>query len=134
MSSDPAIDSLTSVNGALGEVSPARGLEGATGMNFPAFAPIFSDLFFSLLPTTEVTNFTHVRPFGGKSFSFANYEAKVILWNQIPTLGPQGRAATLLLQMTDIARMICMTVGRDHIGENGGSDLRRARLMPFTRT
>ena len=51
---------------------------------------------------------------------FANYEEKAILWRQISPLGPQKRAASLLLHMTDVAREVRMTVGKDVIGNARG--------------
>ena len=60
----------------------------------------------------------HVLSFDGNASSFAKNEEKVILWNQISTVGPQERDANLLLHMTDIERNVCMSVGKDHIGNS----------------
>ena len=69
---------------------------------------------------TEVTDFTHVPSFDGQASSFANYEEKAILWNQIPTLDARKRAANLLSHMADIARKVSMGVSKDFIGNNDG--------------
>ena len=63
----------------------------------------------------------HAPMFDGNASSFANYEEKVTLRNQIPTIGPQRRAANLFLRMTDVARMVCMSARRDAIGNADGA-------------
>ena len=62
----------------------------------------------------------HVPPFDGRAPSFANYERKVALRNQISPLDPQARAANLYLHRTDVARNVCMSVGKDVIGSAYG--------------
>ena len=44
----------------------------------------------------------------GRAPAFANYEAKVALWNQIPTTESQKPAPNLLLRMTDAAKAVSM--------------------------
>ena len=56
----------------------------------------------------------------GSASSFANYEEKVTSWGQISSLGPRKRAANLLLNMSDVARKVCMSVGKDDVGNAGG--------------
>ena len=65
----------------------------------------------------------HVPAFDGRASSFANYEAKVISRDQISTLGPQERSANLLLHMSDIARKVCMSVGKGSVGNVDGAAL-----------
>ena len=52
---------------------------------------------------SKVANVLYAPVFDGHASSVANYEEEVALWNQIPTMYPQKRAANLLLQMTDVA-------------------------------
>ena len=90
--------------------SCVRGLEGAAGgFRFP-----FEFVLF-LRPLAADRPNPHVPAFDGKACSYANYEEKAILRNQIPTVEPGKRAANLLLQMADIARRKCMAVGDAHI-------------------
>ena len=42
--------------------------------------------------------------FGGRAGSFANYEEKVVLRNQISAMDSRKRAAGLLFHVTDVAR------------------------------
>ena len=67
-----------------------------------------------------VTNAMRVPVFDRHASSFANHEGKVALWAQIPTTEPQKRAANLLLHMTDVAGRVCMSVGKDVIGNIDG--------------
>ena len=58
--------------------------------------------------------------FDGNASSSVIYEENATLRNQISALGPQGRVASRLLHMTDFARKVCMSVGKDDIGNAGG--------------
>ena len=113
---------------------PYRGLEDATGGFPPPSFSACSELSLNLYyrsPMSDVANFmsgvgrcqcrTSLPTFGGKASPLPNYKEKVILRNQISTLGPQKRAANLLLRATDIERKICMAAGRDYIGINDGA-------------
>ena len=71
----------------------------------------------------EVTNMMHLLTFDGHASSFANYEEKGILRDQISTLDPEKRAADLPLRMPDIARKVRMSVGEDSVGSVGGAGL-----------
>ena len=62
----------------------------------------------------------HVPTFDGRAYLFANYDEKAASRNQIPTLGPRKRATNLLLHMTGNARKVCISVGKDVIGDAGG--------------
>ena len=64
---------------------------------------------------------THVPTFDGEASSFANYEETASMRNQIATTDPRKRAANLLLHMTDIAREVRMSVGKDVVGNVGGA-------------
>ena len=75
-----------------------------------------------------------VPTFDGHASSFANYEENVISRNQISTLDPQKRAANLLLHVSDIARKVCVPVGKDSVGNADGVALilriSRGRFAP----
>ena len=83
---------------------------------------------------TEVANLMPVPPLGGRAISPANYEEKVIPRHQISTLEPGKRAAILSLLLADIARKVCVTVGKDQIGRKEGeqqiSRILRGRFAP----
>ena len=55
-----------------------------------------------------VTHMMHMPVSYGRAPAFANYEAKVALWNQIPTTESQKPAPNLLLRMTDAAKAVSM--------------------------
>ena len=63
-----------------------------------------------------------VPKFGGKAGPLANYEEKVTPWKRISTLGPEKKAAHLLLHMYDVARMVCLSVGRNGFGNLDGAE------------
>ena len=88
----------------------------------------------SFLPMSEVSSVTQVPVCDGHAASFANFEEKVTLWNRIPPMDPQERAADLLLHLTDAARIVCMSVGKDAIGSVDGvariSRILRERFAP----
>ena len=96
-------------------------LEGATDAVCIFGDPnVFAEFVCLSPPMAEVANYLHEPPFGGKASSFASYEEAVNLWNQNSTLEPGKRATNLLLHMTDIARTVCTTVNKDHIGNTHG--------------
>ena len=70
---------------------------------------------------------THVPVFDGHASPFANYEAKVALWNQISSMGPHKRAANFLLRMTVVARKVCMEqisrILRQHFAPDATDDI-----------
>ena len=70
---------------------------------------------------SEVANFTYAPSLDGKVSSFPIYEEKVIPLHRISTLGTRTRAANALLHMADIARKLCMAVGKGHLGNDGGA-------------
>ena len=82
---------------------------------------------------TEVAR-AEVPELGGNSGSFANYEAKETLWKKILTMGPDKKAAHLLLHMSDVARDFCVTAGEDVRGNSERADqiskISRGRLAP----
>ena len=61
-----------------------------------------------------------VPTFDGKRNSFPNYEEKVSIWRNISPLPPDQKASHLLLHMSDVARKVCLTVGKDVIGNMDG--------------
>ena len=67
---------------------------------------------------SEVTNFMHISFFAGEASWFATREEKVTSRNQISTFGSAKRAANLFLNMADVARKVCMTVGENCVGNN----------------
>ena len=72
--------------------------------------------------------------FDGRAGCFANYEEKVILRKRISTVGPEKNAAHLLLQMADVARKVCLSVGQDVIDNLDGAEqilkISRERFAP----
>ena len=70
----------------------------------------------------------------GRAGSFANLEEEAVLRHQISTTDPQKRAATLLLHTSDVARKLCMTVGKDVVGNIDGVmqilEIPRGRFAP----
>ena len=130
----PGEDFITLVNGTLGEdffrTGDLRMLRVGSPPSFSACSELSLNLYYRS-PMSDVANFmsdvgrcqcrTSLPTFGGKASPLPNYKEKVILRNQISTLGPQKRAANLLLRATDIARKICMAAGRDYIGINDGA-------------
>ena len=82
---------------------------------------------------TEVTH-TGVPKFDGHAGPFANYEEKVTLRKRLSTMGPGKKAAHLLLRTSDVARKVCLSVGRDFIenSENAEQILKisRERVAP----
>ena len=79
----------------------------------------FREFVFAHRRLVGVSNITPAGTFGGAASLFANYEEKVALWGQISTLGPRKRAANLLLNMSDVARKVCMSVGKGAVGNAG---------------
>ena len=67
-----------------------------------------------------VTTLTHVPSFGGQASSAANYEEQVALRNRIRPSDPRRRAADLFLHVSDVARKVCATAGKDAIDNNDG--------------
>ena len=61
-----------------------------------------------------------VPTFDGKRNSFLNYEEKVLIWRNISPLPPDQKASHLLLHMSDVARKVCLTVGKDVVGNMDG--------------
>ena len=64
----------------------------------------------------------HVPAFDGQRSSFLNYEEKVTLWGNISPLEPAKKAPHLLLHMADVARKVCLTVGKDVVGNIDGAE------------
>ena len=87
-----------------------RGLEGAAGFLSATVVSELLRVVFILLPMSGVTNFTHAPSFDGEASSSANNEQVAPPRNRISTLGPATRSASLLLNMADVARKVCMTV------------------------
>ena len=69
--------------------------------------------FFYLFHSSQMTGVTRLEApkFDGASTAFANYEEKVSIWKKIATLGPDKRAAHLLLHMSDVARKVLRAGG-----------------------
>ena len=61
-----------------------------------------------------------VPPSGGTGSPFASYEQQVIPRGQIPAQKPGEEAATLILQMRDFARHVCITLGMGHVMQPDG--------------
>ena len=79
-----------------------------------------------------VTSCMHVPSFDGKAPSFANYKEKVALWNRVSTTDLQQRGSHLPMNMTDIARKVCMTVGKGVVGSvDGVADILRILRKRF---
>ena len=82
---------------------------------------------------TEVTH-TEAPKFDGGGGSLANYEAKVLLWKRAPAMRPGKEAARLLLHTSDVARKVCLSVGRDVIDNLDGAEqisrILRERFAP----
>ena len=85
----------------------------------------------------------HVLTFEGRAFPYANYEEKDALRTQIATVDPPKRAASPLLHTAEIARRVCMSIGKDVSGNVAGvkqilrvrgDDLRRTQLAVSPRT
>ena len=76
----------------------------------------------------------HVPTFDGQRSSFLNYEAKVTLWKNISPLEPAKKASHLLSHMADVARKVCLTIGKDVVGNVDGAEqilsILRNRLAP----
>ena len=89
------------------------GLEGAT-QGFLFAAPNL------LYPASSSIPYSRVPSLGGKASSFASYGRQVIPRNRNPSIEPSKRAANFLLHMTDIARRVCVTIGRDPIVNDDG--------------
>ena len=110
-------------------------LRGAQCGNFlSSISKNLSDFF--LLPSLGMTEVAHteVPKFDGRARPFANYEEKVTLRKRTPALGPEKKAAHLLLHMSDVARKVCLPVGRDVIGNLDGAEqilkIPRERFAP----
>ena len=61
-----------------------------------------------------------VPSFDGKRESFLDYEEKVSIWRNISPLPPEQKASHLLLHMSDAARKVCMSIGKDVVGNLDG--------------
>ena len=83
-----------------------------------------------------MTDGTHAEGpnFVGNGGSFANYKKKVPLWKRVSTMGPETKAAHLLLHMSDVARDVRPSVGRDVIDNLDGAEkilkILRERFAP----
>ena len=81
-----------------------------------------------------MANMMHAPAFDGRAGSFATFGEKETLWNEIPTMGPDRRAANLLLHMSDVAREVCVAVGKDVVGNMHGAEqiskITRERFAP----
>ena len=90
---------------------------------FHFYPPLFSRLPKIVLlatRTTGVTTATQIPMCDGYATSYPNCGEKVTLWDRICPLGSQKRAATLFSHMSDVARRVCMTLGKDLILNNDG--------------
>ena len=58
--------------------------------------------------------------FDGKRSSFLNYEEKVLIRKNISPLLPEQKASHMLLHMADVARKVCLAVGKDVVGNAEG--------------
>ena len=107
---------LTVASGPFGEVFffRMRGLRALSAGFICVGSKLAIEFVFAWLPVSKVTNFLHVASFDGKACSRGGDEEDATLRSRMSTLGPQRRAANLLLRMTDIARKVCMAVGKDH--------------------
>ena len=61
-----------------------------------------------------------VPTFDGKKSSLLNYEEKVLTWRNISPVPPDQKASHLLLHMSDVARKVCLTIGKDVVGNVDG--------------
>ena len=83
-----------------------------------------------------MTDGTHAEGpnFVGNGGSFANYEKKVLLGKRVSTMGPETKAAHMLLHMSDVARDVCPSVGRGVIDNLDGAEqiskILRGRFAP----
>ena len=62
----------------------------------------------------------HVPTFDGQRSSFLNYEEKVLISENISPMGPAKKASHLFLHMADFARKVCLTIGKDVVGNIDG--------------
>ena len=79
-----------------------------------SFANLF--LFSCMVDHLQIV----VPSFDGKRNSFLNYEEKVLIWRNISPLPPDQKASHLLLHMSDVARKVCLTAGKDVVGNMDG--------------
>ena len=81
----------------------------------------------------EVTN-TEVPKFDGHAGSFANYEEDVNFRKRMSAMGPERKAAHLPPHISDVARRVCLSVGRGVFGDLDSSEqilkIPRGRLAP----
>ena len=72
--------------------------------------------------------------FDGKRDSFLDFEEKVSIWRNISPLPPEQNAYHLLLHMSDAARKVCLSVGKDAVGSSDGvaaiMEILRNRFAP----
>ena len=68
----------------------------------------------------EVTH-AEAPKFYGSGGSFANYENKALLWKRASAMEQGRKGAHLLLQMSDVARKVCLSMGRDVIDNLDGA-------------
>ena len=78
----------------------------------------FCDLFLLFFMTDHLQ--VAVPSFDGKRESFLNYEEKVLIWRNISPLPPEQKASHLLLHMSDAARKVCLSEGKDVVGNLDG--------------
>ena len=75
-----------------------------------------------------------VPSFDGKRDSFLDFEEKVSIWRNISPLPPEQNAYHLLLHMSDAARKVCLSVGKDAVGSSDGveaiMEILRNRFAP----
>ena len=62
----------------------------------------------------------HVPTFDGQRSSFLTYEEEVLIWKNISPLELGKKASHLLLHIADVARKVCLTIGKDVIGNLDG--------------
>ena len=82
---------------------------------------------------TEVTR-AEAPKFDGSGGPPVNFEEKVLLWKRAPAMEPGKKAAHLLLHLSDVARKVCLSVGRDVIDNLDGAEqisrISRERFAP----
>ena len=106
----------------------SRGATFLCGVRPAVFFPqsrirILFDFFssFRLSGMSDVTH-TQVPAFDGHAGSSANLDEKVISRKKISTMAPEERAAHLLLHLSDAAREVCVTAGKDVVGNLDGAE------------
>ena len=63
----------------------------------------------------------HIPTFDRNPLSFASYGTQGTSRNQISHIEPGERAANFMLHANNIARQVCMTIGKDYIADDNGA-------------